>query len=278
MAGVKRVAQAAGAVQAGNFGERVEAGSEESEIEELETAFNDMVARIELLMRELRDVTVNIAHDLKTPVARIRGLLESVNWAEIPAADREQIAGAALEECDRIRPMIDSVLELAQAEAGMLVMQTLPYDLAVEVREAIALFSSLAEDQGIDLAGAVPDEPVLLVGDRARMQRVIANLLDNALKFTPEGGTVKVRLESNSRQAVLTVQDTGPGIPEQELQRVFERFYRTDTSRTTSGYGLGLSLVSAFVKAMGGTVEIESASGSGCLVRVTVPLVSHNGA
>lgn len=271
VAGIKRVTAAAGAVEAGNFRERVAAGSEESEIEDLEAAFNDMVERIELLMRELRDVTVNIAHDLKTPITRIRGLLESINWVEVTPEEREQIVGTALEECDQIAPLIDSVLELAQAEAGMLVLQKEPFDLAKEVRNAHAVFSSLAEDRGIQFDCIVPNEAVGMVGDRFRMQRVIANLIDNAIKFSPENGAVSVALESDGEQAVIKVQDNGPGISPADSERVFERFYRVDRTRNTPGHGLGLSLVKTFVKAFGGTVEINSKEGLGCTVSVRIP-------
>ncbi|WP_372846085.1 sensor histidine kinase [Pontiella sp.] len=270
MAGVERVSATANRVKSGHLDARVVSGNEGSEIEKLAADFNGMVERVESLMRELQDVTVNIAHDLKTPLSRIRGLLESLGWQEVSPDERSRAVAAAMEECDRVAPLIDSIIELARVEAGMVMLQNESFDLAAEVRTAHAMFSALAEDKHIDFSCRVPDSHPM-TGDRRRMQRVIANLVDNALKFTPEGGTVEVALMAEAGQSLLTVRDSGPGIPAEDLPRVFERFYRADGSRTTEGHGLGLSLVNAFVKAMNGSVKIESAAGGGCVVKVRVP-------
>ncbi len=271
MAGVERVAAAAGRVKEGRLSERVAPGDEGTEIRRLAAAFNSMLERIESLMQELRDVTTNIAHDLRTPVARVRGMIENVNWTEVSAAEREQIAGAAIEECDRIMPLIDSILELARADAGMLVLQQEPVDLSVEVRAAHRMFSTLAEDKEQRFTCAAPDS-LLMTGDRARVQRMISNLIDNAIKFTPPQGGISLNLERRGAAAVLEVQDTGVGIEPARQERVFERFYRVDASRTAPGYGLGLSQVHAFAKAMGGTVSIQSDLGAGCRVTVRIPV------
>lgn len=269
MAGVQRISVAANRVKAGHFSERVAAGSEGCEIEKLASDFNDMLGRIEILMQELQSITANIAHDLRTPVARIRGMVESLNWEEATPDERERMAGKVMEECDRIMPLIDSILELARADAGMLVLQEEPVDLSAEVRTAHSMFSALADDKQIEFSCAVP-ETLPITSDRNRMQRVISNLIDNALKFTPVGGQVSIELKHNDQQAVLTVSDNGPGIPAAEQARVFERFYRIDPSRNTPGHGLGLSLVNAFVKALEGRVNIDS--DAGCTITVEIPL------
>jgi signal transduction histidine kinase len=182
------------------------------------------------------------------------------------------MVGKVMEECDRIMPLIDSILEIAKADTGMLVLHEEEFDLAAEVRTAHALFSGIAEDRKINFSCTVPDEPMPMTGDRSRMQRVVANLLDNALKFTPEGGRVSVLLKREGNNAILEGADNGPGIPAEETNRVFERFYRLDQSRNSTGHGLGLSLVKAFAKAFGGTVKIVSSMGSGCTVTVAIPL------
>jgi signal transduction histidine kinase len=273
MAGVERVSATANRVKAGHLNERVAPGAEGTEIETLAADFNGMVEQIEILMRELQDVTANIAHDLRTPIARIRGMIESLNWAEVLPDEREQVAGAAMEECDRIMPLIDSILDLARADSGMLVLQQEPFDLSAEVHTAHAIFSTMAADKQIDFSCTVP-KALPMLGDLRLMQRVIANLVDNALKFTPAGGQVSLELKRDGQQAVLTVNDNGPGIPAAERDRVFERFYRFDRSRSSVGYGLGLSLVSAFAKALGGKVAIDSDTGAGCAVTIKVPLGS----
>ncbi|MBN2163856.1 MAG: HAMP domain-containing histidine kinase [Pontiellaceae bacterium] len=275
MSGVQRVTVAAGRVQAGNFKARVDVSTEGTEIKELVYAFNAMVEQVDLLMRELRDVTANIAHDLKTPVMRIRGLIESSEWAEVGPTEREQMLASATEECDRLMPLIDSILELSRAEAGMLVLQEESFDLAAEVRSAHDMFSTVAEDHDILFRCSAPDGPVPMFGDRNRMQRVIANLLDNALKFAPQGGSVDLLLQTENDRIELIVRDNGPGIPENEVENVFKRFYRLDPSRNTPGHGLGLSMVRAFVNAFGGSVSIQSGAGSGCTVTVMLPLVAE---
>ncbi|MBN2686100.1 MAG: HAMP domain-containing histidine kinase [Pontiellaceae bacterium] len=272
MAGVQRVSAAADRVRAGNFSERVNSVSKGTEIDALIHAFNDMIARIEILMQELREVTANIAHDLKTPVMRIRGLLESMEWEEISPDEQQKMLGSALEECDRIVPLIDSILELSRADSGMLVLQQETFDLAEEIQNAHEMFSTLAEDRGIQFECTRPTGPVPMQGDRRRMQRVIANLVDNALKYAPENGQVELALSIENQQAVLTIRDNGPGIPEEELENVFKRFYRLDPSRSTPGHGMGLSLVRAFVHAFGGSVSIESGKGQGCCATVTLAI------
>jgi len=271
MAGVKRVSEAANRVRAGNFAEQVSVGTEGAEIQALVEAFNTMVSRIDVLMRELRDVTANIAHDLKTPITRIRGMLESIGWEEVTASEREHLIANTMEECDRIMPLIDAVLELSRAEAGMLQLYKEPFDLVEEVRTAHDIFSSVAEDRSITFCCSVPEKPVPMLGDRGRMQRVIANLIDNALKFAPELGRVDVLLETTGQEAILTVCDDGPGIPADELENVFKRFYRLDPSRNKQGHGMGLSLVRAFVQVFGGSVQIDSALGKGCVIKVIIP-------
>jgi len=272
MAGVERVTRAAEQVEAGDFTERVDLGKEGREIEELAQAFNAMVARTEVLMRELRDLSVNIAHDLRTPIARIRSLLEHADWAEIPAEQRQELAGTAIEECDRLVLLINDVLEIAQAKSGQLGLHCESLNLSEEAERVVELFSALAEEKQINLSVSLPENPLLLRGDQGRIQRILANLLDNAIKYTPEGGRVELRIFQKNKGACLEIQDTGIGIPEADYQRVFERFYRGELGRSRSGNGLGLNLVQAFVSAHGGCLELESPAEGGCLVRVCLPL------
>ena len=272
MKGVDRVAKAALRVSEGHFNERVPRGTEGTEIEALADAFNHMLDRIEALMHELRDVTSNIAHDLRTPIARIRATLESLGWEEASPDARQKLLATAIEECDRVVPLIDSVLELARAEAGALVLQNEKYDLCAEVAMAHEIFSAIAEERAISFKCTLPEEPILLFGDRARMQRVISNLVDNALKFTPAGGTVSLILNRDEQHISLRVSDTGKGFSKEELDRAFERFYRGDKSRSSGGFGMGLSMVKAFISAFGGTVEIESKEGTGCTIIILLPL------
>ncbi|VGO20997.1 sensor histidine kinase [Pontiella sulfatireligans] len=272
MAGVKRVTAAARTLDAGHLQHRVGSRRGGTEVEELCDAFNSMASRIEALVQELRDVTANIAHDMRTPITRIRGLLETMEWNCASEAECEEVAGMVIEECDHLAPLINDILEVARAETGVLVLHPEPFDLSAEAQKATAVFSGSAQEKKITLQSKFPAEPVRLVGDRRRIQRVIANLLDNAIKFTPDGGRVNVQLSADQNEAHLEVADNGPGIPLSERERAFERFYRCSASRTTPGNGLGLSLVKAFVNAHGGTVQIEAADPAGCIVSLRLPL------
>lgn len=278
MADVRRVSRAARKIEnTGDFKGRVTPIYEGAEIRELVDAFNAMVLRIDTLMRELRDVTINIAHDLKTPIMRIRGLIEGSEWEENTQKEREQMLASAIEECDRIAPLIDSILELSRADAGMLVLHQDAFNLADEVRSAHEIFSTLAEDRGIRFEYHVSDPSIPMVGDRQRLQRIIANLIENALKYTPDEGRILIEVVGDPDTATLTVCDTGPGIPAEEVDRVFEPFYRIDQSRTLPGHGLGLSMVKAFVTAWGGRITIDSEVGAGCTVTVELPTRIKNG-
>jgi signal transduction histidine kinase len=145
-------------------------------------------------------------------------------------------------------------------------------NLSEEAERVVELFSALAEEKQINLSVSLPENPLLLRGDQGRIQRILANLLDNAIKYTPEGGRVELRIFQKNKGACLEIQDTGIGIPKADYQRVFERFYRGELGRSRSGNGLGLNLVQAFVSAHGGCLELESPAEGGCLVRVCLPL------
>ena len=271
MAGVERVTQTAIRIGQGDMSRRVDGGREGTEIEHLARAFNEMLERIEALVGEMEDVTTNIAHDLRSPITRIRGMAETTMTAPGGEDAYREMAGTVIEECDRLVGMINTMLEIAQADSGMIALARQPVDLGVMVSRACELFEPLAREKNIRLAAHVPSEPVRVRGDLARLQRVIANLLENALKFTPSGGRVDVRVdEGDAAEARVTVSDTGPGISAETLPHIFERFYRADPSRSTEGNGLGLPLARAIVRAHGGEIEVES-SEKGSRFRLTIP-------
>ncbi|MCF7848964.1 MAG: HAMP domain-containing histidine kinase [Kiritimatiellales bacterium] len=272
MAGVKRVTSTARMVETGNLQARVQSRHEGIEIETLADAFNSMVSRIELLMRELKDVTANIAHDLRTPITRIRGLIETTDWERAADIERSETANMVIEECDRLTPLINDILELAQAEAGTLELHRERFDVNAEIQKAVSIFSALAEDKNIDLQVEFPSTPVNLMGDRSRIQRVVANLLDNAIKYTPPDGWVCLRLSTTNTHLLLEVVDNGVGIPAQEADRIFERFYRCAPGRSIPGNGLGLSIANAFVKAHDGTLQLVHNHHNGCTMVVRLPL------
>jgi len=275
MAGVDRVTETAVKIGRSDLTQRVPVGREGEEIENLARAVNEMLDRIHLLVRELKDVSTNIAHDLKSPISRIRATAESAGRSNSSPALDEATAGSIIDECDRLVAMIDTILEIAATDARVTPLCPSPVDLAMVARDAVDLFHPVAEDKGVHLKLDLPKEPLVVRGDLSRVQRVVANLLDNAIKYTGPGGTVTISARVTSGQASLSIADSGTGIAPDALPRVFERFYRGDQSRSTPGHGLGLSLARAIVRAYGGEIEATSHAGRGSVFTVHWPSGSH---
>jgi signal transduction histidine kinase len=271
MAGVDRVTATAVRIGRGDLEQRVPVGHEGEEIEHLARAFNEMLDRIHLLVRELKDVTSHIAHDLKSPIGRIRAMAESATRERRESSLDESGAHAIIEDCDRLVAMVDTILEIAATDAGVTELAPAAVDLTGVARDAVDLFTPVAEDKGVRLTLALPAAPLLVRGDVSRVQRVVANLLDNAIKFTGRGGSVEVSGRSNGGRVSLAIADTGVGINAEALPRVFERFYRGDASRSTPGHGLGLSLARAIVRAYDGEITVESRAGAGSVFTIVWP-------
>ena len=232
-----------------------------------------MLDRIQQLVAEIESMGDNIAHDLKSPLTRIRGLAEVTLTTDSETDDYRQMAADTIEECDRLLQMIDTMLIIARTEAGVGRAAAQPLDLARLVREGCGLFAPLAEDRGIELDCQNLPESLFFKGDRAMLQRMLANLLDNAIKYTAAGGSVGVGLMPKGRgEVLLSVTDTGSGIDPAEQPLVFKRFYRCDRSRTLPGSGLGLSLARAVARAHGGEISVRSAPGRGSTFSVVLPL------
>ena len=270
VSGVETITRTAQGISAGTLGKRVPVKGRGDEIDQLAMTFNQMLDRIQTLVTEIRQMGDNIAHDLKSPLTRIRGSAEVTLTTAKSQAEYESMAAGAIEECDRLLAMINTMLLISRTEAGVERPAREEIDLAALVREACELFGTPAEDQGITLRCSVPERCVI-TGDNRMVQRLIANLLDNALKYTPAGGSVEVTVFQNAAGAVLTVKDTGSGISAGDLPRIFERFYRCDQSRSVAGTGLGLSLARAIARAHGGEITVESRPGEGSAFIVTLP-------
>jgi signal transduction histidine kinase len=188
---------------------------------------------------------------------------------------RESATAAAdtIEECDRLLGMINTMLDITETEAGAGRLDRIAVDLSALVQDVCELFQPLADDKKITIVANVAPG-ALVLGDLQRLQRMMANLLDNAIKYTPPGGRVAVAVRGDAKTAVITVTDTGIGIAEKELPHIFERFYRGDRSRPQTGTGLGLSLARAIASAHGGSITVASTPGAGSTFTVTLPLLS----
>ncbi len=268
---VEAITRTAQSISGGTLEKRVPVKIRGDEIDQLAMTFNQMLDRIQTLVTEIREMSDNIAHDLKSPITRIRGIAEVTLTNEKSIGEYESMAASTIEECDRLLDMINTMLMISKTESGVDKLSREEIDLAGLVREACELFEPAAEDKGVTLSYDVPNKS-RLVGDNRMIQRMLSNLLDNAIKYTPSGGTVNVSLsENDARDVVITFKDTGMGMSPSDLPRIFERFYRCDQSRSQPGIGLGLSLARAIARAHGGDIEVTSHLNQGSTFTITLP-------
>jgi len=270
LTGVEEVTQTAIEISKGALDKRVPFKARGDEIERLATTFNYMLDRINLLIKGMREMSDNIAHDLRSPLARIRGVAEMALTTSATEEEQKTMAGSMLEECDRLLGMINAMLDIAEAESGAGETILEAVDLVGIIQRACELFQAIAEEHRVTIATELP-ESCLVYGETRKFQRMVANLLDNALKFTPPRGTVTVSLKADNGQVAFSVSDTGIGISEDDLPHVFKRFYRCDSSRAQQGTGLGLSLVKAIAGSLGGSINATSHLGKGSTFTVTFP-------
>ena len=238
-------------------------------LDELSSLVNAMLDRIDAVLAGMRGALDNVGHDLRTPMTRLRGIAETALSSGDPALLREALADC-LEESDRVIEMLNTLMDISEAETGTMALRRERTDLNDLIRQSVELYEDLADERGVEIRTHVPSELVVDV-DRNRMRQVLANLIDNAVKYTPAGGIVEISAHSERGDAVATVSDTGVGIPAEELPRIWDRLYRGDKSRSTRGLGLGLSLVKAIVAAHGGRVDARSRPGAGSTFELRLP-------
>ncbi|MGE0084957.1 MAG: ATP-binding protein [Desulfococcaceae bacterium] len=271
ISGIEELTQTALRISGGEFGQRVPLKNRGQEIEHLAAMFNHMLDQIQKVIREMKEMTDNIAHDLKSPITRIRGTAEVTLSKTRTVREYEQMAGSTIEECDSLLEMINTMLDISETEAGIGKHDPEKIDLADMVRDICEMFEALAEKKEVMIKVEAP--PVLyLNADRRKIQRLLGNLLDNAVKYTPETGQISVTLSEDEKgNCIISVSDTGFGISETDLPHIFERFYQCDRSRSRTGNGLGLSLVRAIVKSHCGDIRVRSAPGKGSTFTVILP-------
>src|SRR4051812_2424834 len=256
-------------MRTGRTDRRVPAADTSDVLGELSALVNAMLDRIHAVVAGMRGALDNVGHDLRTPMARLRATAESALASTDPATLREALADC-LEESDRVIAMLNTLMDISEAETGTMALRREPTNLADLVRQSVDLYEDLAEQRGLTIESTSDDELMISV-DRNRMRQVVANLLDNAVKYTPPGGAIRIEAHRQEPDAVLSVSDTGAGIPADELPRIWDRLYRGDKSRSERGLGLGLSLVKAIVEAHGGRVAVVSSPGSGSRFDLTLP-------
>lgn len=261
------------AIEKGKLDARVPMRGGGDELDGLVRLFNAMLDRIRTLVTGMSETLDNAAHDLRTPITRMRmGIEAALRERDGGKGDREALAGCA-EECERIATMLDTLMDISEAETGVMQLTLREVDLTVLVAEVAETYGYIAEEKGVALDARLP-ERVSVTADAGRIRQALANLLDNAVKYTPPGGNVGISLEGFPDRAVIRVRDDGPGIALEDQPRIFDRLFRCDKSRSVRGLGLGLSLVRAVLAAHEGRVEVESAPGRGATFIVTLPLAS----
>jgi len=268
--GVEEVTRTAENITKGAYEERVNVENRSNEIDRLADTFNKMVEKLHALIKGMREITDNIAHDLRSPLTRIRGIAEMNLFREGSKEEFKKMAVNTVEECDNLIMMINTMLDITEVEAGVNEKVIERVDLSQLINEACELFIQIAGNKKINIITELPDDTIIHT-DRAQLQRIVTNLLENSLKYTPENGEIHVSLKQNKDEILLQVKDNGIGISKSDLPKIFERFYRCDTSRTEPGVGLGLSLVKALVEAFGGSISVNSDLNKGSEFTVTMP-------
>jgi signal transduction histidine kinase len=242
---------------------------------ELAESLNARLDALRDAEKEQQQFIADVSHELRTPLTVLRGTLEVALEEDRPAEEYRESIGNALLEIRHLARISQNILFLARGASGRVTLSFSNQDLARFVSDVTRELAPAAADHELDLTVAVPDEPVIGFVDPGRMQQVLHNLLENSMRYTPAGGSVRVELTRTSREARIEVRDTGVGIPEADLPFVFERFFRSDRARRaySGGSGLGLSIVRWIVEAHKGRVEVKSEVDRGTTVAVLLPLV-----
>lgn len=271
---IDQLAMDAQRISAHSLHERLVASETDSEIGRLVSTLNDMVSRLEVSFESQRRFTADASHELRTPLTILRGQIEVALARARSVKEYRAVIQSASEEIDRMECIVNDLLMLARADAGQVALELEPVALDRVCQTVVDRFAPLAGQKHQTLE-AMKLERVVMIGDESQLRRMVSNLVDNAIKYTADGGSVSLELHQDRANAQLTIKDAGCGIPESEINRIFERFYRIDRgrSRDLGGSGLGLAIVHWIAEAHHGSIQVESKPGQGSSFIITLPLV-----
>jgi len=273
LAPVDQIARKAELITQHNLSERLPVAQTAEELERLSLSLNLMIGRLEDAFMNSKRFVADASHELRTPLTAMRAELESLASDVRVKPELREALGSLLEEVERLTRIVEQLFALSRLDAGEAQSEWVQFDLAELAVTTAEQMSLLAEDKGIRVA-CDAKQRVTVEGDRARLKQVVVNLLDNAIKYTPEKGEIRLRVAVADDHAVLEVSDNGVGIPREAVPHVFERFFRVDKARTRDpgGAGLGLSIVKSICTAHGALVQVESHNGGGSCFRVKLPI------
>jgi heavy metal sensor kinase len=278
LAPLDRMTERARTINAERLQDRLPVDNPHDELGRLATVFNDTLGRLESSFDQMRRFTSDASHELRTPLTAIRSVGEVGLRGKRDEPAYREIIGSMLEEAERLALLVDRLLTLSRADAGNSRLSADTVDLSELATEVTEQLEVLADEKNQSVHLEQKAKPTW-VGDRVVLRQALLNLVDNAIKYSPTGAHITVRLDQQSDDAILEVSDNGPGIPAELQPRIFDRFYRVDESRSRSngGTGLGLSIAKWAVEANGGKLTLESRNGSGCTFRITLPQVQPTG-
>lgn len=264
-------------IQKGNLTARVTTAHSGDELEMLSSLFNAMLDKIQALLQAMKETQDNVAHDLRTPMTRFRSIAEiALRKDQTPEFYKEALS-EGLECSEEILTLINTLMEITEADAGAIRLALKSVPVNEVIVEVLDLYEMTAEDKRIAIKVSCL-EPLIVKADRGYLKRVLSNLLDNAIKYTDEGGSIEISARQSDKMVVISFRDTGVGVDKKDLERIWNRLYRGDKSRSRAGLGLGLSVVQAVVKAHGGSVAVESELGQGSIFSVSLPSASSRSA
>lgn len=271
---IEQMARRAQEITPQRLHERLPNDHTNDELGQLAHVFNETLARLERAFEQLRRFTSDASHELRTPLAAIRSVGEVGLQKDGSRAEYRDIIGSMLEEVNRLTSLVDNLLTISRADAGSLQLQLAEVPVMQLAREAAALFEVLIEEKSLSLT-LTGDESASVLGDRLFLRQALVNVLHNAVKYSPIAGVVSVRVQSSVDEVLVEIEDDGPGVPSEDREKIFDRFYRVDKARwrQSGGAGLGLAITKWVIEAHSGAIALGNATARGCLFRIQLPRV-----